>query len=256
MAPPADTPVKSIARMAELLNTLQALDGAGVTELSRELDVSKSTVYNHLKSLEAYGYVARDGDTYFVGLGFLDHGEYARERQPGYRLIRDKVREVADETGELCQYLVEEHGLGTFIVREFGSHAVETSTRIGSRVHLNHVTAGKALLAFLPDDRVAEIVDAHGLPPKTEHTITSVDALDAEREAIRERRYAIDKEEHLRGLYAIGVPIRYEDEQLLGAMSVAGPSNRINREQRAQEIAQVLLEAANEIELTLTHSRY
>jgi DNA-binding IclR family transcriptional regulator len=254
MNAPADVPVKSIARMAELLRTLQAHDGAGVTELARELDVSKSTVYNHLKSLEQYGYVVQEDGDYYVGLGFLDHGEYARGRQEGYRLIRRKVREVADETGELCQYLVEEHGLGVFIVRESGEQAIETSTRIGNRVHLNHVTAGKALLAYSSEDRVAEIIDQHGLPGKTEQTITSVEGLEAEREAIREREYAIDREEHLKGLYAIGVPIQLDDGQLLGAMSVAGPANRIKHAQRAEEIAQVLLEKANEIELTIKHS--
>lgn len=247
-------PVKSVARMAQLVRTLQELDGAGVTELSRALDVSKSTVYNHLKSLEEYGYVVQEGDQYSVGLAFLDHGEYARERQTGYRVLWTKVREVAEETGELCQYLVEEHGLGTFILREAGTRAVETSSRIGTRAHLHHVTAGKALLAYLPDERVAEIVADHGLQGKTEHTITSMEQLEAECDAIRKRGYAIDKEEHLKGLYAIGVPIQYDDE-VLGAMSVAGPANRIDREQRESEIAQVLLETANEIELTLTHSR-
>ncbi|WP_396611319.1 IclR family transcriptional regulator [Haloferax sp. S1W] len=254
MSTHADVPVKSIARMAELLQTLQLLDGAGVSELARELDVSKSTAYNHLKSLQEYGYVVQEDDAYYVGLGLLDHGEYARERQVGYQLIRQKVREVAEETGELCQYLVEEHGLGIFIVRESGDHAVETSTRIGNRVYLNHVTAGKTLLAYLSDDRVAEIIDQHGLPGKTEHTITSIEGLEAELEAIRERRYAIDRDEHLEGLYAIGVPIRDATGHPIGAMSVAGPANRINREQRAEEIAQVLLEKANETELTIKHS--
>lgn len=254
MTPSEGAPVKSVGRMAELVRTLQQFDGAGVSELARALDTSKSTVYNHLKSLEEYGYVVREGDDYYVGLGFLDHGEYARERQPGYRLIREKVRTVAEETGELCQYLVEEHGFGIFILREVGDRAVETSTRIGNRVHLNHVTAGKALLAYLPAERVAEIVEAHGLPGKTEQTITSVETLETELDAIRERGYAIDREEHLEGLYAIGVPVRY-DGGVLGAISVAGPANRINREQRAEEIAQVLLETVNEIELTLKHSR-
>lgn len=254
MNAPEDAPVKSIARMAQLLRTLQRLDGAGVTELAQELNTSKSTVYNHLRSLEQCGYVVQKGNHYSIGLGFLDHGEYARSRRDGYQLIRQKVRELAGETGELCQYLVEEHGLGVFIVRESGDQAVETSTRIGNRVHLNHVTAGKALLAYSPPEKVSEIVDQHGLPQKTAETITSVDALETELKAIRERRYAIDREEHLKGLYAIGVPIQGSDGRLLGALSVAGPANRINREQRAEEIAQILLEKANEVELTLTHS--
>jgi len=254
MSTPEDVPVKSIARMAELLQKLQRADGAGVSQLAGELDVSKSTVYNHLTSLKEYGYVVQEGNEYFVGLGFLDHGEYARGRQVGYQLIREKVRAVANETGELCQYLVEEHGLGTFIIRELGDQAVETSTRIGNSVYLNHVTAGKALLAYLSAERVEEIIAQHGLPGKTERTITSRDELDSELQAIRERGYAIDREEHLKGLYAIGAPIRHNDGEVLGAISVAGPANRINRQQRKEEIAQILLEKTNEVELTLEHS--
>lgn len=254
MVESTDVPVKSIGRMTELLQTLQQFDGAGVTELADELDISKTTVYNHLSSLKQHGYVVQEGDTYYVGLGFLDHGEYARQRQVGYRLIREKAQEVADETGELCQYLVEEHGLGIFLIRESGAQAVETRTRIGNRVHLNHVTAGKAFLAYAPEERVTEIVEKHGLPGKTENTITSVKELENELGVIRERGYAMDMEEHLKGLYAIGVPVQYDDGQPLGAMSVAGPANRINNQDRAEEIAQLLLEKVNELQLTIKHS--
>lgn len=87
----------------------------------------------------------------------------------------------------------------------FGNRAVETSSWISTRVHLDYVTEGKTLLAYLPDERVTEIFVQHGLPGKTEHTITSIESLETEFEAIRAQGYAVDEEEHLKSLYAIGV---------------------------------------------------
>jgi len=252
--PKNNVPIKSSATMFRLLQELQDRGGAGVTELAETLDVSKSTVHNHLSTMATHEYVVQDGDEYRVGLRFLDHGSHARTRCEGFDQIKQKVREVAEETGELCQYLVPEHGKGIFIARESGQQAVQTSTRVGKRVHLHHVTAGKAVLAHMSNDWVDEIIERHGLPPKTHQTITTREDLRQELEHVREQGYAFDKEEHVRGLYAIGVPVLVEDDRLLGAISVAGPSHRMSEDTNESKLSQLLEGVTNEIELNLVYA--
>lgn len=250
---PNEVPIKSVGTMFDLLMEIQDREAAGVSELAEALGVAKSTVHNHLSTLLAYEYVRRDGDRYRVGIRFLDHGGHARSNLPGNELIKRKVQEVAAETGELVQYLVEEHGRGIFVFRETGDQAVRTETRLGRRVYLHHVSAGKALLAQMTDERVDEIVERHGLPPKTDQTITDREELDENLQAIREQGFVFDEEEHVKGLYSVAVPVTLGDEGPIGGLSVAGPPHRIQDRAKREEYGQLLRGVANEIELNLTY---
>lgn len=257
MTPPTDTkwPLRTLSVAFQIIEALQELDGAGVTELATHLDLAKSTIYNHLRTLQHHHYVIRDGDEYRLSLKFLDHGGYVRYRGDRFDLIKQTVRDVADETDELCQFVTEEHGIGVFVFREEGAQAVNTQTRIGSRVHLHHTTAGKAILASLPDERVETIVEQRGLPGKTEHTINTREDLFDELTDIRNRGYAFDKDEHIRGLNALGVPVRDESKTVLGAVSIATPQHRLRSKSRENEIADLLLGVVNELELNIRYSQ-
>jgi DNA-binding IclR family transcriptional regulator len=243
-------PVKSVVRMFDVIRVLKERNGATLTEIHDELNASKSTVFNHLATLENRGYVVLEDDEYNVGLRFLDYGGHALTRDPRLQFIEPKVRKIAQEVGELCQFMVEEHGKAVVVFRQEGANAVETKVRIGSRFYLNHSTAGKAILASISDGRIWEILDRHGLPPKTANTITDEETLFAEIEQIREQGYVFDREEHIEGLHAISVSV-IDDNRVLGAFSVAGPSHRLDNPEATEEIIDLLLGIANELELNL-----
>jgi len=243
-------PVKSVVRMFNVVQVVKERNGATLSEIENELDASKSTVYNHLATLEDLGYVVLQDGVYNIGLRFLDYGGHALTCDPRLQFIEPKVRKIAQEVGELSQFMVEEHGKAVVVFREEGANAVETKVRIGSRFHLHHSTAGKAILAGLSDDRIREVVDRHGLPPKTPNTITAEEDLFEEIEQIREQGYAFDREEHIEGLHAISVSV-VDDNRVLGALSVAGPSHRLASPEATEEIIDLLLGIANELELNL-----
>jgi DNA-binding IclR family transcriptional regulator len=247
-----NVPVKSVAKTLRIVQTVQELDGATVTDVASEIDISKSTVHNHLATLEQFEYVVKEGDKYNLGLRFLDHGEFALERNSQLTLVESKVEQVASETDELCQFMTEEHGKGVIVFREEGANAVETKLRVGKRMHLNHTTAGKAILSAHSNERVEAFTDRHGLPEKTDQTITSIDTLLKELATIREQGYAFDREEHIEGLHAIAAPISNDEGRVLGALSVAAPSYRLRSEQQERDLADMLLGIANEIELNLS----
>lgn len=247
-------PLRTLTVAVRIIEALQSLDGAGVTELATHLDLAKSTVHNHLRTLEHHQYVTRDGDEYRLSLKFLDHGGYVQYRDDRFELIRQKVKSVAAQTDELCQFVTEEHGTCVFVFRERGAQAVNTQTRPGSRVPLHHTTAGKAILASLPDQRVESIIEHRGLPGKTEHTVSTREDLFEELEVIRSQGYAFDKDEHIRGLNALGVSIVDETDAVLGAISVATPQHRLRSKSRENELADFLLGVVNELELNIRYS--
>jgi IclR family acetate operon transcriptional repressor len=88
---------------------------------------------------------------------------------------------------------------------------------------------GKAVLAFLPESQVNEIIKAEGFSKRTKKTITKIGAFRRELAAIRERSYATDFEEFNEGLVAVSAPVFDSRGQPMGALSIAGPSFRMTK---------------------------
>lgn len=246
--------VKTIERMFVITDALKELDGARISEIGEYTDLANSTIHRHLNTLNDMGYVVKEGDVYQVGLGFLDIGEYVRNRKKAYQLAESKVQELAEETDERCQFVVEEHGRGVYVHVETGSHAVETNSRIGKKLYLHSTSVGKAILAHLPDQRVDEIVDEWGLPKQTENTITTREELEAELEQIRERGVAYNREGNIKGLRSVGTPVLGPSNQIIGALSISGPTHRMKGTKYEETMPDLLLGAANELELNLEYS--
>jgi DNA-binding IclR family transcriptional regulator len=225
-----------------------------VTELANELDLPKSTVYSHLRTLREHEYVVQEDGRYRLGLRFLDFGEHTRDRMRIYEVARPEVEALAEETGELANLLVEEHGQGVYLYRAKGEGAVNVDTHAGMRVGLHCTSLGKAILAHLPEERVDDIVDRWGLPARTANTITDRAELDAELARIRERGYARDDGERLSGLRCVAAPITDVDGDAVGAVSVAGPTSRIKGDRFDSVIPERVMSAANVTEINLTYS--
>jgi IclR family transcriptional regulator, acetate operon repressor len=254
MAENARHPVKSAETVFAVLEGLKELDGAGVTDLAAHLGMPKSTAHSYLSTLEQEEYVVREGDVYHIGMRFLEYGGYARKRNELYEVAKPEVDRLAADTGNLVNLMIEEHGWGIHLYRGEGDCAVHSISHVGTRVHLHLTAMGKAILANMPASRVDTILERQGLPDATSRTVTDRRALRAELEEIRERGHAIDDEEFVKGLRCVGVPIFDSSGDVLGAVSVAGPTHRFKREYLDTEMPTELKEAANVIELNLTYS--
>jgi DNA-binding IclR family transcriptional regulator len=248
-------PVETVETAFEILAALKWAEGAGITALADELDLAKSTVYRHVKTLEAQEVLVRTDDEYRLSTWFLDYGIHARNRHLLYEVARPKVDALAETTDEKVWCVLEEHGVGVHIHGAQGRHSVKTHARIGKRTPLHQFAAGKAILAHLPDERVDEIVTRRGLEAATAQTITDREALNEDLERIRARGYAFNREESVRGVHAVGAPVRDESGTAIGAISVAGPANRLRGTAFTEELSSLLLGAANEVEINLAHSR-
>ncbi|CQR52041.1 MULTISPECIES: IclR family transcriptional regulator [Haloferax] len=246
--------IGALGTSLEILEALKERESAGVTELATELGLPKSTVYSHLRTLREHEYVVQRDGKYCIGLKFLSLGEHTRDRMPLYEVAKPEVNGLAEQTGELANLLVEEHGEGVYLFRSKGEQAVSLDTHAGMRVKLHCTSLGKAILAYLSEKRVDEIIERWGLPAQTATTITSREALEEELAAVRERGYAYDKGERLSGLRCIAAPIKNPDGHAIGAVSVSGPTSRMKGERFESVVPEQVMSAANVIELNLTYS--
>jgi len=249
----AQNPIKATEVTLAVLDGLKELNGAGVTELADHLGMSKSRVHNYLSTLRQEEYVVKDGTTYDVGLRFVGLGTYARHRKEIYQVARAELESLAEETGDLVNLLVEEHGRGVYLYREQGENAVKVDSYTGHRVHLHNTALGKSILAELPEERVDEIVDHHGLPRTTEKSITDREALAGELAEVRERGVAFDDEERLPGLRCVACAVTDNDGEVQGAISVSGPVNRLSGDRIERELADLVRGISGELRVNLSY---
>ncbi|MDS0475226.1 IclR family transcriptional regulator [Natrinema sp. 1APR25-10V2] len=251
---PRSPTIKSVETSLEIVDELQARNGARVSELAEAIGKSKGTIHKHLITLLKHDYVVKAGDEYRIGLRFLDVGGYALHQVEGLQYIEPKIRELADLTGETVQFSVEQRGRCVVLERKAGQKGVFSRARIGRRFYMHQVAGGKVILANLPDERVREIVARHGLPAATDETITSEAELFEELETVRERGHAFNIDESTQGLHAVAVPLMGPDGDIFGAFAVAGPSHRMRGERFKTEIPDMIRSVVNELELNLAHS--
>jgi len=245
--------VKAVETTLELLDRLREHEGATIEELADALDVGTSTAHRHLVTLRERGYVVADDGRYRLGTRFLTHAGAVRSRLPSRGLIDQKVRDVSEATGERAQFMIEERGERVYVYTQSSVGGVRADAEIGKRGPLHVSAAGKAMLAHLPEERTARLLAEAAAEP-TDNTVTDLDRLAAELETVHERGYAVNDEESTDGLRAVGVPVRYDDGSVLGALSVSGPTHRITGSRLHEELPDLLRGTAAEIELEVEHS--
>ena len=109
-----------------------------------------------------------------------------------------------------------------------GKYSVNMSTKIGNRNYLNSSASGKALIAFLSDEEIDTILKRADLPKINKNTIYDKKEFRNELKKVRAVGYAVDNEEEELGLKCIAGPVFDSTNLCVGAISIAGPSKRID----------------------------
>ncbi|MFC6962543.1 IclR family transcriptional regulator [Halocatena marina] len=253
MTTEAQNPIKSVETAFRILEEVRNMDGARGADIASVLDMPPSTLHNYLSTLQQEGYLVKEDEEYTLGLRFIYFGDYAKHRLKLYRIAKRNIDELAEQTGEMANLLVEENGLGIYVAVSRSERALRLESYVQEREHLHCTAVGKAILAYLNDDRLLQIVEQHGLPQMTENTITTPERLHTELETVHERGIAFDREERLNGLQCCAAPI-LENGVPLGAVSVSGPKSRMQGQVFDQEVPQMVRDTANAIEIDLVHS--
>jgi len=247
-------PVKAAKISLEIVEVLRERNGAGVSEIARAVDKPTSTVHDHLQTLEQEEYLVKEGTQYHVSTRFLQLGNQARSRKKVFEIAQPEVDELAEKTGEHSNLMIEEHGLGVFLYKARGPDAVQLDTHAGMRVPLQTTALGKTIMAFRPRSEVESYLDRHGLPEVTERTITDREELFETLDQVRERGYAYDDEERVKGMRCLAAPITDQEDRAIAAVSVSGPKSRMQGDRFSEEIPEQILRSANVIEVNLTYS--
>jgi IclR family KDG regulon transcriptional repressor len=247
--------VGATERSFAILEQLSDEQGSGVSALAETLSLSKSTVHNHLQTLRGLGYVVKEGDEYRLGLRFLGFGDRARQHHDLYHVVKPETDSLVEAVGERAQVMVEEGGRGIYVYQSLADQAVRTDSHIGTVVDLHATSVGKAYLAHLPEEQRDAILERAQLREQTPNTLTESEALRTELDEIAERGYAFNDEERTVGMRAVGAPILADDDhRVLGAISVSGPTTRMNGSWYHEEVPEMVTQSARVIGIRATYS--
>ncbi|WP_423747534.1 IclR family transcriptional regulator (plasmid) [Haladaptatus sp. SPP-AMP-3] len=245
--------IKSTATAFGIVEYLKESGGATLSEVVERFDMPTSTVHDHLQTLTGLGYVLNDDGIYRIGTRFLELGGYARINSRIFQVSESELQNLAVETGEHANLMIEENGMGVFLMKQKGNEAIKIDTYEGMRVYLHTTAMGKAILAFMEEARLEEILSQHGLPRVTENSIGNREALETELAEIRERGYATDDEERLNGIRCVAAPVTTDSGTVAGAVSISAPKNRMQGELFKETIPRKILGTANIIEVNMRH---
>lgn len=236
----------------KILQLIKEMNGARVSEIAERMQTPKSTIHGHLMTLKSEEFVIKKGDVYCLGPELLRLGYHVRTRKEGLVLAREFTEKLFEETGFRSTFAVEMGGKAVFIHTASGSRMGWAHERHGSRLYLHNTSFGKAILAEMPRVRVEQILDRHGTPQETEHTITDREVLLSELETIHEQGYAVNNEENIKDLYAIGVAATEQSGNVIGGFSITGPENSFTNPEKKQQLIDTITEIVNEYELELS----
>ncbi len=202
----------------KLLGLLEALGASDrpqrLGELSTRTQLTKPTVHRLLGVLTESGWaVQRDGGFYELGPRARALGHADAAWGDG---VESAIHALAGATNQTVHVAVLADGEVLYTHKASAPEAFIMRSRVGSRMPAHSTAVGKAMLSTLTAARVVSLLTLRGMAARTSSTITDVDALLAELDAVRETGYAVDREENEDNVRCLAVPIQLGDSGIAG----------------------------------------
>jgi IclR family KDG regulon transcriptional repressor len=242
----------TVEKALQLIEALsRSREPMGVSQLGRELDLNKSTVFRLVDTLVRRGYAWQDETSgryaltpklWELGVGVVQGTDIRSAARP-------LLEAEAASSGESTILGVLQDSEALIIDKVDSVQPLQIASRLGTRVPLCNTSLGRALLAFQPQPVIDEVIS--GFAPRTPHGIQTVDDLLRELESVRELGYSRSCDEWQVGIAGVAAPVRKPD-RVLAAFCITGPTSRMCQD-RMQKLERRCLDAAHEISRRLTY---
>jgi DNA-binding IclR family transcriptional regulator len=239
--------VPVLRRALEILELLAASrNGLSLPEVSRTLAMPKSSAHKVLITLLREGYVNRSQRTAKFSLGYklFTLANQALDALRIREVAIPPMRQLMLQTHLTVHMAILERFEAILLAKIVPPGLSSVSTWIGRRMEVHCTGVGKALIAYLAEQDLEELLQSRVFARHNDNTIVSPKRLRLELETVRKNGYSIDDEEDELGMRCLGAPILAEDGQLLAAVSIAGTVAQVNDENRRDLTAKLLRTAA------------
>lgn len=219
----------SIDKVLTILETVSNHPtGISLADLAKNTNIAKTTVFRILDTLKVREYVTLDSLTerYILDIKSLELGIKGLMNVNLVEVAIPYLKTLSSMTQETCFLGVYNSGYVVYLYKSEGTLSIQTNAHLGSRMPAYCTGIGKALLAHQSQEEIEQRLK-EPLVQYTENTITSQNRLYEELTDIRSKGYSCDNEENEEGLTCVAKPIFNYTGKVIGAISVAGPTNRM-----------------------------
>ena len=248
-----ENPSVAVERALGMLEAI-ALESEGLSnaEISRKLQIPKSSASYILRTLEKQNYLNRDPHTgkYRVGLKILSLSRGALSGIDVREVALPIMRNLMEKTNLTCHLAILDGPEAVYIEKVEPQGFIRMDTWVGRRMRVHATSVGKALVAYIPQEKLEKILAERSMERRTPKTITTVPRLLKELEKVRTMGYAVDDEENNLGARCLGAPIFNQQGVVEASLGLSGTINQVNA-QTMPRIVEALKDAARHISMQL-----
>jgi DNA-binding IclR family transcriptional regulator len=250
--------VQSLSRGFNVLTKVCESEASlSLSELAKESDLSIGAIQRLTYTLEKLGLVERNPQTkrfrtgarmISLALSITRNLEFKKVAHPFMKVLSDEIGEVVG-----LGALEGDHLILVDIIHT--QQLLNINMNIGADIPPHATATGKAILAFLPDNRVEEILDPQNLTQFTPNTITSVKSFKKELAQVRANGFATAFDENANGLTTIGAPVRNSDGDVTVAMTIMVPSMKFTKDKFISAFKKKVIHTADQISLAMGYRK-
>ena len=223
--------IQSVERALQILDLFneQATE-LKITDISKLMGLSKSTLHSLLKTLQLHGYIDQNPENgkYRLGMKLVERGHFV----VGSIDIRQKAKgwltELSQRTGQTTHLGILDGREGVYIEKIEGKLAAIAYSRIGRRLPVHATAIGKVLIAWLGEAELNTLLEGYQYTTYTPSTLASREALMAALAQTREQGYALDSEENEQGVRCVAVPVWNHESRVIAALSLSTLTSRVD----------------------------
>lgn len=245
--------MQTITRAVQVLKAFSFNDKElTLTELSKKLEISKSSMQRILNTLAGEGLLEKDerSKTYKLGMELYFLGNLVEKNSHLLAITNEAMKELNARTGETITLNILHNNRRKCIAYELAKHELTTLSYISKESPLYAGASAKLLLANLSEITREKIIEHIELVQLTEHTVKSKKQLRDELKQIRNQGYAVTKSERVLGVCAISAPIKNRLNEVIASMTITIPLIRMDQSKTDQYV-EMLLECTNKISVDL-----
>ena len=227
-------------------------EGLSNAEISRKLQIPKSSASYILRTLEKQAYLNRDADTgkYRVGLKILSLSRGALSGIDVREVALPIMRHLMEKTNLTCHLAILDGPEAVYIEKVEPQGFIRMDTWVGRRMRVHATSVGKALVAYITEERLQKILADRAMEKRTPKTITTLPRLLKELEKVRSQGFAIDDEENNMGARCLGAPVFNQSGGIEASVGLSGTTNQVNAHTMPR-IIEALKDAARHISMQL-----
>ena len=245
----AEIPNRTLSRGLRMLELLSRHpEGLALYELADHLALPRSTAFNLARTLTDLDYLLFDAKTnrYTLGLRMFEVGSAAIQRLDILSVIRSRMTEIYHEINETMHLGIRTELDVLYIDKLESTRSIRMTSYVGCRQPMYATALGKAMLADMTDERVSSLYRHCNFQRLTERTISSRPELLRQLAHVRERGYALERDESAPGVSCAAVAIQDQAGEPMYAVSVSVPSFRVQDEE-LNHYGRLLLSAREQV---------